>query len=308
MELYFLKPIIRTAIWGGNNLRDYYNFDDYRDDTGQLWCVSAQDENNACKVLNGEYKDRTLFDIWNEHPEYFNSKYNDFPYIIGLLGPTADLSIQIHPNDEYARKLGLKFGKNESWYFIEVGDNDGLVAGVNAANEEELRKYIDENRWNELIKRLKVNKGDFVNIKAGNLHALPKDYLTYEVQRGSDVTYRFYDYDRLDKDGNKRELHLERAIECLDYNASLESFEKIVEEYDGYTKTTLISNEDYTIFRLDIKSKAEIDVDRYMLLTCIDGEGLINDYKIRKGDSCLVPLGLNKIVLSGEMVIMGVNE
>lgn len=146
MELYFLKPILRPALWGGNNLKDYYNFEDYRDDTGQIWCVSAQNEIDACTVLNGDYKGRTLFDIWIEHPEYFNSKYNDFPYIIGLLGPEDDLSIQIHPSDEYARELGYPFGKNESWYFLEVGDNDGLVAGVNAKNEEELRKYIDEKK------------------------------------------------------------------------------------------------------------------------------------------------------------------
>ena len=299
---------MRSAIWGGDRLKDYYNFEDYKDDTGQLWCVSAQDEVNACMVLNGQFEAKTLFDIWKDHPEYFNSKYDDFPYIIGLLGPVDDLSIQIHPNDEYARKLGYPFGKNESWYFIEVGEGEGLYAGVHAKNEEELRKYIDENRWQELIKRLKVDKGDFVNIKAGNLHALPKDYLVYEVQRGLDITYRFYDYDRTDKDGNKRQLHLKEAIECLDYDASLESPEKTIEKFDNCTKTTLISNEDYTIFRLDVTGNTNIDVDKYLLLTCIEGQGLINDKQMKKGDTCFVPLGLDKIILDGNMVVMGVHE
>lgn len=307
MEVYFLKPIIVRALWGGSKLKDYYNFDDYKDDTGQLWCISAQDEDNACEVLNGEYKGKTLFDIWNDHPEYFDSKYDNFPYIVGLLGPNKDLSIQIHPDDEYARKLGHKFGKNEAWYFIETGD-DGIVSGVNARNEEELRKYIDDNKWDELIKRLKVSKGDFVNIKAGNLHALPKDYLTYEVQRGSNVTYRFYDYDRVDKDGNKRELHLDKAIECLDYDASLKQSDKFIEKGDNYLKTIMISNDDYTIYRLDISGEVEVDIDRYTLYTCIDGQGYINDMKVRKGDSCFVPLGIDKIMLDGDMVLMGVNE
>lgn len=308
MDIIFLKPIPRSALWGGDVFKQYFNYKDFKDDVGQSWCITAQDEINASEVLNGEYQGKTLYDIWLDHPEYFNSKYNDFPFIIGILAPIADLSIQIHPDDEYARKLGYKFGKNEAWYFIEAADNSELVVGTNAKNKEELEQLINEDRWDEIIKKASIKKDDFVNIKAGTLHALPKDVIIYEVQRGSDVTYRFYDYKRKDNNGNYRELHLKQAIEVLKFDSNIEIPERIIEEYPNYTKTTLIANDEYKVTKLDIDGRINYPINNYELFTCIKGEGIINNQKIKKGDSCLIPATINELNIEGNLTILTTKE
>ena len=308
MEVIFLKPIQRPAIWGGRILKEYFDYSDFNDDIGQAWLVSAQNKENSSIILNGEYKNKTLLDLWNDKPEYFNSKYDNFPYIVGILAPIDDLSIQIHPNDEYARRLGHKFGKNEAWYFFEVFDEEELILGTNTNDLNEIKEMIKNDKWDDLIKKIPIKKDDFINIQAGTLHALPKNVIVYEVQRGSDITYRFYDYKRKDRNGNERELHIDKAIECLNLDADRSIPNRIIEENDNYIKTTFISNNDYTIYKLDIKGRFNYPINNYEILTCIKGKGLINNQEIKKGDTCLVPTIMKEIIIEGDMTILGTKE
>ena len=158
MEVYFLKPIPRSNIWGGTKLQEYFNYEGFKDDVGHVLNASAN-QKDASLILNGEFQNKTLYDLWQEHPEYFNSQYEIFPFIIGFLAPTADLSIQIHPGNQKAKELGFPFGKNEAWYFLEVEDNTELVAGINVANEKDLRLLINEDKWDELFGPLGSSEG-----------------------------------------------------------------------------------------------------------------------------------------------------
>ena len=217
MGVLFFKPIARKAIWGHTLVKNYFGYNDFPDGIGQSWSFSCQkDASNIC--LSEPYVGKSLLELWNNHQELFGHNGEDFPVIISLVAPEDDLSIQVHPDSDYAHKIGLKKGKNEAWYFIKTEENTTIVYGHNAKNQEDLYNYINNKNWDNLIRHLDVHTDDFVYLPAGLLHALRKGSIVYEIQQSTDITYRFYDYHRKDTNGNERPLQLKEAIECLSYN------------------------------------------------------------------------------------------
>lgn len=219
MNILFFKPIPRPAIWGHTLVKDYFDYCDFPDGIGQSWSFSAQ-ENASTVCITEPFVGKTLHELWNSHQELFGHPNEPFPVIISLVGPEDDLSIQVHPDNIYALKEGFNSGKNEAWYFIEAMPNYNIVYGHNASSPEDLKDYIRNEHWDDLIRYLDVKSDDFVYLPAGLLHALRKGSVVYEIQQATDITYRFYDYHRKDSQGNERELHLDKAIECLNYDQS----------------------------------------------------------------------------------------
>ncbi len=304
MSVLFFKPIPRPAIWGHTLLKDYFGYKDFPDGIGQSWSFSAQ-ENASTICISDPYQGKTLLELWQTHQELFGHPHEDFPVIISLVAPEDDLSLQVHPDDEHAHHVGFASGKNEAWYFIETQENANIVYGHEAKNEEDLRKYIQADHWDELIRHLDVHKGDFVYLPAGLLHALKKGSIVYEIQQATDITYRFYDYHRKDEHGKERELHLEQAIDCLSYDrqAMKNDIHPMVTSGEHYQQTVFISNDSFTVTKLEITGLYEYRYDNYQLATIVKGSGTVDNREVKIGDSFLIPIN-NQVQLNGQMTIM----
>lgn len=211
-----LDTLNKTAIWGGTRLQKFGS-DPLNPHVGSLYTVAGNEE-LTCTVLNGEFIGLTLHEVYRDNRALFGyDKYEPFPLLIGFVDASDDLSIQLHPSDEYARAHeNAPFGKTESWYFLGAPASGSIANGCLCGSVEELRERIAQGKWDEVIDDLPVQQGQYVFVETGTLHALRAGSLVYEIQQSTDVTYRFYDYDRVDKNGNKRPLQLEKALENID--------------------------------------------------------------------------------------------
>lgn len=198
MNPILLKATTKTLIWGT-----------------EQWGISAH-PNGDDQVLNEEYSGKTLSALWKENPELFgNVKGDRFPLLTKIIDAHADLSIQVHPNDEYAAKNeNGSLGKTECWYIMDAKPGAKIVIGHNARNKDEVKVMIENGRWIDFIREVPVHKGDFFFIEPGTVHAIKGGTVILETQQSSDITYRVYDYDRL-QDGNPRQLHVKQSIDVI---------------------------------------------------------------------------------------------
>jgi mannose-6-phosphate isomerase len=222
--LYF-KPIYKEKIWGGEKLRDYLNREIPKGKIGESWEVS--DYGTDLSVIeNGEWKGRTLRDVFkNEKTIAFGNHFentNEFPLLVKIIDAEDKLSVQVHPDDKYAlEKDPESSGKKEAWYVLESLPDAEIVCGFSRdLDRETYRKEITENHAENSLRRLKVKKGDSFLITPGTVHAIGAGTLILEVQQSSDSTYRVYDYGRLGDDGKPRPLHLDKALDVLNYKKS----------------------------------------------------------------------------------------
>lgn len=272
--MLILKPIAHETIWGGKKLLPFCPVK--HSHLGHLYSIVSNGEFES-KILNGKYKNKLLKDYFNENKSKYNLQcFNEFPFVIALVDPADDLSIQVHPDDEFARKYENKsFGKNESWYFIEPPENGWLFNGCKLQSKNEIQNKISQNKVEEeIIDRLKIEKGDYVFVKAGTIHAATHGALFYEIEENCNLTYRFYDFNRKDKNGNTRELHIEKALHAI--KPELKS--KTQKYNDGEIKERFYSTRLY-------ENKCEYKNNSQTLecLTILDGESLIDNIKIHTG-------------------------
>ena len=321
MEPIFIVPVFKQMIWGGSRLRTEYGYDIPGDDTGECWAISAH-PNGDCIIGNGEYAGMSLSTLWREHGELFGKKAlsetadrsdesgdpgektsDVFPLFVKIIDACDDLSIQVHPDDEYARvHENGSLGKTECWYILDAKEGASIIIGHNAASEDELRLMIDEGRWSELIREIPVKKGDFFQITPGTVHAIKKGTMILETQQNSDVTYRLYDYDRLSA-GKPRELHIKQSIDVIEVPFA----EK---KPDGDPLPTqnpwfeeLIHCDRYVVWHAKTPEESAVLVqDRdFLLVSVIDGEGSIGNTPIKKGDHFILPYGYEDSVVSGDL-------
>ena len=309
MSALFFRPLPFSTIWGGTAIKEFFGYEWMADDTGNAWAFSAQPNgSNAC--LTAPYEGRTLAELWEGEPSLFGGEKvtagRAFPVIVSLMCPCADLSIQVHPDDAHAAALGLPYGKNESWYFLGAEPGARIVLGHNAACEEELRELIAAGRWDDLIRHVAVRTGDFVYLEAGTLHACCKNVIAYEVQRACDVTYRFYDYDRRDASGERRELQLEEAIGTLSYEGRLNrvAYAARVEAQGCWKRTCFHDGADYRFERLDVTGGSyALDGSAYQLVSVVEGAGEVDGAPVGVGDNFLAPAG-ERVQVAGDLVCM----
>ena len=223
--LYPLKfrPIFKEKIWGGSKLRNQLFKNTSSDKTGESWEISGV-EGNISVVDNGFLQGKSLNDIISEYKESLLGKkiYNkfgtEFPLLIKFIDADDDLSIQVHPDDNTAKKRHKSFGKTEMWYVIDADKNAELITGVcKNTNKGEYSELLLNKQLKTILNFEKVKKGDVFFIPAGRIHAICKGILLAEIQQTSDITYRIYDWDRKDDTGNERELHTESAIDVIDF-------------------------------------------------------------------------------------------
>lgn len=207
--ILLFNPVYKTTIWGGNELHIRFNYP-CGPSTGEAWGISAH-PSGLTSVKEGSFKNMTMDELWKNHRDLFgNHPSEKFPILVKIIDASDDLSIQVHPNDEEARPFG-QFGKKECWSILSCEKDSEIVIGHKAKTKKELKQMVLESRYDDLIQRFPIKTGDFFFIDSGTIHAICKNTVLLEVQQSSDLTYRFYDYNRI-YEGNKRELHVAEAI------------------------------------------------------------------------------------------------
>ncbi len=304
--ILFLNPVFKEMIWGGNQLAEKFGYEIPSDKTGECWAVSAH-PNGDCTVREGEYAGRKLSELFKEEPELFGSLPLDrFPLLIKIIDAKADLSIQVHPDDAYAKvHENGSLGKTECWYILDCPEDATLVVGHNAGSREELKEMIDQKRWSELIREVPVKKGDFIQINPGTVHAIKGGLMILETQQNSDITYRVYDYDRL-SNGKPRELHVQQSIDVITVPApSAEDSVSHAADLPANTMNELIACDYYKVYKLTVTEPVSFEQEHpFLIMSVIEGEGLINGQMIRKGDHFILPSDFGKVDLQGDMTLI----
>ncbi|MFA9377953.1 MAG: mannose-6-phosphate isomerase, class I [Lachnotalea sp.] len=302
-EILFVEPIFKENIWGGNRLETEYGYKIPSDHTGECWAVSAH-ESGDCTVATESHAGETLADLWKNNQELFgNIGGEKFPLLIKIIDAKDDLSIQVHPNDEYAKmNENGSLGKTECWYILDCKDGQDIVIGHNAATKDELKTMIHNNEWNQLIRTIPIKKGDFLQIDPGTVHAIKGGTLILETQQNSDITYRLYDYDRL-TDGLPRELHIEKSIDVI--NVPYKDIEVEDKEDTNTQCKKLIECNYYEVFKFEISKSEEFVQDKpFLIMSVVEGEGKINNQLIKKGEHFILPNGYGSYTLEGDMLII----
>jgi mannose-6-phosphate isomerase class I len=292
-------------IWGGNRLAINYGYNIPNDNTGECWAISAH-RNGDCIIKNGEFRGKSLSWLWENHRELFGNIPGDrFPLLVKIIDARDDLSIQVHPDDEYAKvKENGSLGKTECWYVLDCDEDAEIVIGHNARSKQELKEMIERKQWRDLICLRSIKKGDFLQIDPGTVHAIKKGTLILETQQNSDITYRLYDYDRLDN-GKPRELHIDKSIDvirCPHVDAKVGG--KIT-RFDTCEVEELIQNQYYSVSKIKIHGRHIFEQNKLFLnVSVIEGKGEIDGIPLKKGDHFIIPYNYGSYELNGEMELI----
>lgn len=309
MDVIFLEAALHEKIWGGTKLRDEYHFDIPSETTGEAWVISAH-PNGPATVIGGEFAGLTLQELYDKKPELFGREEGGkFPLLVKIIDAKDDLSVQLHPNDDYALKHENELGKTESWYILAAEPGAQIVYGHNAKTQAEFEAMIKDHQWQELLRYVDVKAGEFYYVPAGTIHAIGKGITILETQQNSDTTYRVYDYDRKDKDGKLRDLHLKQSLDVAQVphqDPDLDEWEK---DYGKSSIKHFVTGKDFAVYRWHVDGELEVDLpEDYYLATVVEGQGqmLINDneYSIRKGQSFILPYAVKAVSFTGEVELI----
>lgn len=304
-EILFMEPVFKSMIWGGDRLRTEYDYKIPSDHTGECWAISAHPKGD-CIIKNGMFKGKSLSWLWQNNRQLFgNRSEQSFPLLIKIIDADKDLSIQVHPDDSYADKYEPgAFGKTECWYILDCEEDAEIVIGHNAKDKDELRCMIEQERWSQLIRKRSIKRGDFLQIRPGTIHAIKGGTMILEIQQNSDITFRLYDYDRVDK-GKPRQLHIKESIDiinCPHKDAPIDG--TITKDSSGQIEN-LISDKHYTVRKINIFTEMILNQDKdFMNISVIEGEGVIDDTKISKGDHFVLPYAYGQFRLEGKMSLI----
>ncbi|WHY80209.1 mannose-6-phosphate isomerase, class I [Neobacillus sp. WH10] len=306
LQPLFLKPVFKERIWGGTALQEEFGYNIPKENTGECWAISAHPHGPSV-IENGPYEGMTLDELWRKHPELFGNPSGEvFPLLTKILDANMDLSVQVHPDDLYAKvNENGEFGKTECWYIIDCKEDADMIFGHNAHSREELVEHMNEGKWNELLRRVKIKPGDFFYVPSGTIHALCEGTIVLETQQSSDTTYRVYDYDRLDVEGNLRDLHLERAIEVTTVPHLDAVSLPVVQEHGKSRITTFVESDFFSVYKWEVRGKSVFAYnDQYLLLSVIKGEGTLfhasEQYEMKKGIHLIIPVGFGTFEVDGD--------
>lgn len=304
-DLIFLDPVFHNKIWGGRRLEKEFGYAIPDGAVGECWAISAHPAGD-CVVREGAYKGKYLSELWEHEPQLFEGAPGDrFPLLIKIIDADGDLSIQVHPDDAYAKEHeNGSLGKSECWYVLAAEEGATIVVGQKARSREEFEASVNKGAWSELLNEIPIHAGDFFQINPGTVHAIKAGTLILETQQSSDITYRVYDYDRVQDDGTKRELHLEKSLDVIDYDASAPSSGEVTqEEKDGVTH--LVENECYAVDRVVVNGALRRNEPwPFECVSVISGSGSAAGHPVRKGDHFIVPAHFGPLDLDGDMTII----
>ncbi len=301
-----MNVVLHEKIWGGTRLKDEYGYDIPSDHTGEAWVISGH-PNGDCTIANTEYEGKTVSWLFANHRELFGNVEGDqFPLLVKILDANDNLSVQVHPDNEYAKIHENSLGKSESWYVLGADPGTKMVMGHHAKTKEELIDYIKNDDYDDLLNVIDIDKGDFFYIPAGTLHAICSGSLIYEAQQSSDITYRVYDYHRKDAQGNERELHVQQSIDCIKVPADLDQNKIFVNtKVENGTKTRYLKCEYLTVDKYTIHGSGLIKNEApFALVTITEGSGIANDMEFKKGDNFIICSDVENVEYDGDFEAM----
>lgn len=307
-EPIFLKPVLQERIWGGSKLSTLYGYEIPSDKTGEAWVISAHD-NGPSMITDGPLAGKTLADAWKEHGELFNKREDNkeaFPLLVKILDADDDLSVQVHPDDQFAREVeDQPYGKTECWYVLHAEPGAEIVLGHHAKSKEELASRMNNGEWDKLLKHVSVKAGDFIYVPSGTIHAIGKGIVILETQQSSDITYRVYDYDRVGADGHKRELHLERAKEVIivPYQQAVPRQQE--ETLGDLTVKKLVEEKYFSVYHWMLNGETVRNQDQdFLQVSVINGSATMKidgkAYNLVKGNHFILPHGIKEYEIAGK--------
>jgi len=315
LQLYpiVFDPILKDRIWGGTKLKTEFNKPIQSDITGESWELSTV-SGDVSVISNGEYKGKSLSELIQSFPEEIlgssiYKKYGtEFPLLFKFLDAKDDLSIQVHPNDELAKKRHNSFGKTEMWYVMQADEGARIVVGFKEkSSKEEYIKTLENKSLLSILNEVPVKKGDVFFLETGTIHAIGAGIVIAEIQQTSDITYRVYDWDRVDASGKSRELHIEEALDAINYDttATKKEYSQNLNESNEMVKCPYFTT---NYFPLDGSVSVKGKNDTFKVYMCMEGTFGLNysrgksDYK--KGDTILIPAAMEDYTLEGKAVLL----
>jgi len=306
------QPILKERIWGGKKL-DSLGKKVISNTTGESWELSMV-ENDLSMVANGLYEKETIKSLIDTFAEEILGKAivekfgNQFPLLFKFLDAKTDLSIQLHPNDELAKKRHNSFGKTEMWYIIQADEDARIILGFKEdSSSEEYVNHLNNKTLPTILREYKVKEGDVFFIETGTIHAIGGGILLAEIQQTSDITYRVYDWDRVDENGVSRDLHIDLALEAINYQKQNPKI--------SYTKTEneqnlLVACAFFTTNLIPLNGFKLIKktTDLFYVYICTEGNLEIEFeseiIKLKKGDTVLIPAILTSFTLRGKATLL----
>ena len=307
------EPILTHNIWGGDQLKKQLNKAATSDKTGESWEISAV-EGSVSKVRNGEYSNLSLTEILKKFPEeilgtnIFAKFGTKFPLLFKFIDAHQDLSIQVHPSDEVAMKRHHTLGKTEMWYIMHAEPDAKITIGFkDVSSPESYVKHLEDKNLFDILNQDSVSEGDVYFLKTGTVHSIGKGILLAEIQQTSDITYRIYDFDRVDDNGKGRQLHVQEALDVIDYIPadSKRTYEKKANKINSVVECPYFTT---NFIKVDGEMNfAQLDT-AFRVYMCVEGSVDIiadnNVYKYKKGDTVLIPAALKNFSLRGNASLL----
>ena len=317
MNFYPLQfqPILKDRIWGGTKLKSVLNKEITSETTGESWELSTI-PNDVSVVVNGPFRDRNLNELIELFPQEILGKNvierfgNQFPLLFKFIDAKEDLSIQLHPNDDLAKKRHNSFGKTEMWYVMQVDKGSRLVVGFKKdSNKEEYLEKLANKDLMSILNEIKVKEGDIFFLETGTIHAIGGGVVIAEIQQTSDVTYRLYDWDRVDANGNGRELHTDLALDAINFNTTQTKIE-YENRHNHSNKTVHCDYFKTNVIPLEGKMNWKSHTGSFTVLMCTKGEfsiGFENTmYSFKMGDTVLLPAAISNVIITGNANLLEV--
>lgn len=323
-EPFLLKPAAKDYLWGGSRLNDDFSKNIDMEPLAETWECSTHPDGPSI-VASGKDKGKTLKEVLELHPEYLGTHpktKDELPILIKFIDAKKDLSVQVHPTDEYAKEHeNGQLGKTEMWYVLDATKDAKLVYGLHHdADKETIRKSIENGTVEKYLQKIPIKRDDLFYIQAGTVHAIGAGALIAEIQESSNLTYRMYDYNRLDKNGNKRELHVDKALDVANLKAMSEPKQplRVLKYSRGCARELLCRCKYFEVYRMIINTERcrqmveyQTDSTSFRVLLCTNGCGSVyygNDQTLCffRGDCIFIPANSKKIKIHGKAQFLDV--
>lgn len=300
------ENIYYDKIWGGRDLEKFR--DNLPDgDIGESWDIACH-RNGEGVVENGKLKGMTFGELIEKYGDKLigtKIKKDTFPLLIKIITAKDKLSVQVHPNDEYAARVENDLGKTEAWYVLDAEEGAYLILGTKDCDKEKFKAAIEAGDLDKYLNKIEVKKGDMFYVESGLVHAICEGVTIAEIQQSSDTTYRVYDFNR------GREIHVDKALDVINFSLKGEKSEgTVLYDDETHTKIDLCGGEYFNIEKYKVKTSIteNSDIERFYLFTCVDGNGIIKsdegNLEVKFGDSILIPASLGKYTLEGNFTLL----
>lgn len=306
-----LEPAFKDYIWGGTKLRDDFGKKCDLPKIAESWELSCHKDGQSV-IANGEFKGLTLSEFIEKSGKAVLGscceKFENFPILIKLIDAKDNLSVQVHPDNDYAMRVEGEYGKTEMWYIVDCDEGAELLYGFKKdISKEEFKQRIENNTLLEVTNSVPVKKGDVFFIRSGTLHAIGKGILIAEIQQNSNTTYRIYDYGRVGNDGRPRQLHIDKALDVTQLCPAKPYPVSEPVKKDGYTEKLLSSCGYFTVYEMDIDGCASLSADSssFVHILVLDGNAVLSadnneDIELVKGSSVFIPAGFGSFTINGK--------